>query len=243
MAGRGRPQQVGSRAGPDRPLCLVLEPVVVPAQRRQVGRLGGSLRPSDHMVEVAAAGGLAAAREAAGPVPGADQVGERRRRGVGPGGRRPSPLRVTGSVVTFRQVPVRASRRAIDAGTGPYPASSPGSRPDPERWRRARSRARSRRPPAHRRRRHGPGRRWAQPDRSTSPAQRAPPHRPPRAWLSRPRRDRPAPPGPADTRGRSERWTLWLEARTAATRASARRASMPRGSPAGAQRASRSTRE
>ena len=34
---------------------------------------------------------------------------------------------LTGSVVTFRQVPVAASRRAIEAGTGPCPASSPGS--------------------------------------------------------------------------------------------------------------------
>src|SRR6266566_1440481 len=60
----------------DVPAGVVLEPVVVPTQGEQVAFAGRPRRPGRHVVEVAAVGGLAAARKPARDVAGPHQRGQ-----------------------------------------------------------------------------------------------------------------------------------------------------------------------
>jgi hypothetical protein len=82
---------VTGRAGPgehpvfvlaNRPSGLVLEPVVMPAQRGQVARTGRSIRIAPGVVEVASDGGAAAAGEPACDVAGPNVVGQCGRRHI-----------------------------------------------------------------------------------------------------------------------------------------------------------------
>jgi hypothetical protein len=66
-----------SPAGPEG-----LQQVVCAAEASEVGGVGGAVGPGDGVVEVAGGGGHGAAREAAGQVAAADEVGQRRRWGV-----------------------------------------------------------------------------------------------------------------------------------------------------------------
>ena len=95
------------------------------AQGDQVGGGGGSGGPGGEVVEVGAAGGVAAAGEAAGAVAGANQVGERGGGGVRVAADAGDGAAV-GSTLTRRQLPAVVRRRAIEAGIGPCPVSSPG---------------------------------------------------------------------------------------------------------------------